>query len=183
MSSPETSSLQRSLPTSTSFRILHMGCEGIITRAVAGREAQAIRRWGHRAHAELSLWRHLTAERGLAGGRGTLPAEESGDGVLRSELRALGRADGVSALRRLSGGAVADTWLVTWSFALPAARSTPVSHSSTSVTEFRAQNLLMALGQVGLGGEGAEERQVTLVVLVIRELATDQLKGRPQALL
>lgn len=34
--------------------------------------------------------------------------------VLRSELRALGRADEVSAVRRLSGGAVADTWLITY---------------------------------------------------------------------
>ena len=40
-------------------------------------------------------------------------AEEPSDGVLRSELRALGRADGVSTVRRLSGGAVADTWLIT----------------------------------------------------------------------
>ncbi len=35
-----------------------------------------------------------------------------GDGVLRSELRALGRADDVNTVR-LSGGAVADTWLIT----------------------------------------------------------------------
>ncbi|GAA4630765.1 fructosamine kinase family protein [Actinoallomurus vinaceus] len=38
---------------------------------------------------------------------------DAGDDVLRSELRALGRADGVSVVRRLSGGAVADTWLMT----------------------------------------------------------------------
>lgn len=39
-------------------------------------------------------------------------AEEPRDGVLRSELRALGRGDGVSVVGRLSGGAVADAWLV-----------------------------------------------------------------------
>jgi fructosamine-3-kinase len=42
-----------------------------------------------------------------------LRAEEPSDGVLCSELCALGRADGVNVVRRLSGGAVADTWLVT----------------------------------------------------------------------
>ncbi len=39
--------------------------------------------------------------------------EEPRDGVLRRELRALGRGDGVSVVGRLSGGAVADAWLVT----------------------------------------------------------------------
>jgi hypothetical protein len=41
----------------------------------------------------------------------------------------------------------------------------------------------MSLGQVRLGSEGGEERQVTLVVLVRRQLATDQLKSRAQVLL
>jgi hypothetical protein len=41
----------------------------------------------------------------------------------------------------------------------------------------------MSLGQVRLGSEGGEERQVTLVVLVLRQLATDQLKSRAQILL
>jgi fructosamine-3-kinase len=47
-------------------------------------------------------------------GRKALLPGEPGDGVLFSELRALGWADGVSAVRRLSGGAVADACLVTW---------------------------------------------------------------------
>ncbi len=43
-----------------------------------------------------------------------MPEGTSGDGVLRAELRALGRADGVTAVRRLSDGEIADAWMTTW---------------------------------------------------------------------
>ena len=36
------------------------------------------------------------------------------DGVLRDELRALGRGDDIAAVERLSGGMIADTWLVSY---------------------------------------------------------------------
>jgi hypothetical protein len=44
-------------------------------------------------------------------GERTLPAKETSDAFLLEELRALGRADGVAALSRLSGGTLADVWL------------------------------------------------------------------------
>jgi fructosamine-3-kinase len=37
------------------------------------------------------------------------------DAILDAELRALGRADRIAAVRRLSGGVIADTWLITYS--------------------------------------------------------------------
>jgi fructosamine-3-kinase len=43
-----------------------------------------------------------------------LPAKETSDAFLLEELRALGRADGVAALSRLSGGTLADVWLITY---------------------------------------------------------------------
>jgi hypothetical protein len=47
-------------------------------------------------------------------GERTLPAKETSDAFLLEELRALGRADGVAALSRLSGGTLADVWLITY---------------------------------------------------------------------
>jgi len=43
-----------------------------------------------------------------------LPASDTSDAVLLEELRALGRADRVAALDRLSGGTLADVWLITY---------------------------------------------------------------------
>ena len=43
-----------------------------------------------------------------------MPDETSGDDALRASLREVGRADGISAVRRLSGGVIADAWLITW---------------------------------------------------------------------
>jgi fructosamine-3-kinase len=40
--------------------------------------------------------------------------EGNGDDALRASLREVGRADGIAALRRLSGGVIADAWLITW---------------------------------------------------------------------
>ncbi len=34
--------------------------------------------------------------------------------ALRASLREVGRADGIAAVRRLSGGVIADAWLITW---------------------------------------------------------------------
>jgi hypothetical protein len=36
------------------------------------------------------------------------------DPILLAELGALGRADRIAAVRRLSGGAISDTWLITY---------------------------------------------------------------------
>jgi len=43
-----------------------------------------------------------------------LPAGKVRDGVLRGELRALGRADRITAVRRPAGGVIAGTWLITY---------------------------------------------------------------------
>jgi fructosamine-3-kinase len=43
-----------------------------------------------------------------------MPADPSSDAALRGELAALGRADHITAVRRLSGGVIADTWLITY---------------------------------------------------------------------
>ncbi len=43
-----------------------------------------------------------------------MPDDTRGDDALRASLRAVGRADGLSAVRRLSGGVIADTWLISW---------------------------------------------------------------------
>ena len=41
-----------------------------------------------------------------------MPDETSSDDTLRVSLREIGRADGISAVRRLSGGVIADAWLI-----------------------------------------------------------------------
>ena len=43
-----------------------------------------------------------------------MPDETSGDDALRASLREIGHADGIAAVRRLSGGVIADAWLITW---------------------------------------------------------------------
>ena len=43
-----------------------------------------------------------------------MPDETSGDDALRASLREVGCADGISAVRRLSGGVIADAWLISW---------------------------------------------------------------------
>jgi len=43
-----------------------------------------------------------------------MPEGTSGDDALRASLREVGRADGIAACRRLSGGVIADAWLITW---------------------------------------------------------------------
>jgi fructosamine-3-kinase len=43
-----------------------------------------------------------------------LPASDTSGAVLLEELRALGRADRIAAIGRLSGGSMADVWLVTY---------------------------------------------------------------------
>jgi len=55
-----------------------------------------------------------------------------------------------------------------------------VSHSSMSAAEFGAENLLRPLGQIRLGLERCEERQVPSLLAVLCHPATDQLQGRPQ---
>ena len=44
----------------------------------------------------------------------SMPDETSGDDALRASLREIGHADGIAAVRRLSGGVIADAWLITW---------------------------------------------------------------------
>jgi len=63
---------------------------------------------------------------------------------------------------------------------LPAASSTPVSHSSMSAAEFGAENLLRPLSQIRLGLEGCEERQVPALLAVLCHPAANQLQGWPQ---
>jgi hypothetical protein len=43
-----------------------------------------------------------------------MPDEMSGDDARCASLREVGRADGISAVRRLSGGVIADAWLISW---------------------------------------------------------------------
>jgi fructosamine-3-kinase len=43
-----------------------------------------------------------------------MPEGTSDDIALRASLQEVGRADGIAALRRLSGGVIADAWLITW---------------------------------------------------------------------
>jgi fructosamine-3-kinase len=43
-----------------------------------------------------------------------LGTKDASDGILLAELRALGRGDRIAAVRRLSGGAISDTWLITY---------------------------------------------------------------------
>jgi fructosamine-3-kinase len=43
-----------------------------------------------------------------------MPANPASDAALRSELAALGRADHITAIHPLSGGVIADTWLITY---------------------------------------------------------------------
>jgi fructosamine-3-kinase len=43
-----------------------------------------------------------------------MPEGTSGDDALRASLREVGRADGIAAVRRLSGGVIADAWLISW---------------------------------------------------------------------
>jgi hypothetical protein len=63
---------------------------------------------------------------------------------------------------------------------LPAASSTPVSHSSMSAAEFGAENLLRPLSQIRLSLKGCEERQVSALLGMLRHSAADQLQGWPQ---
>src|SRR5580693_4233379 len=43
-----------------------------------------------------------------------MPAGTSGGNALRASLREIGRADGIAAVRQLSGGVIADAWLISW---------------------------------------------------------------------
>jgi fructosamine-3-kinase len=43
-----------------------------------------------------------------------VPGHDASRAVLQEELRALGRAEGITGLRCLSGGAIADTWLISY---------------------------------------------------------------------
>ena len=43
-----------------------------------------------------------------------VPGHEASRVVLLEELHALGRAEGINGLRRLSGGSIADTWLISY---------------------------------------------------------------------
>ena len=43
-----------------------------------------------------------------------MPDETSGDDALCASLREVGCADGIAAVRRLSGGVIADAWLISW---------------------------------------------------------------------
>ena len=43
-----------------------------------------------------------------------VPGHDASRAVLQEELRGLGRAEGITGLRCLSGGAIADTWLISY---------------------------------------------------------------------
>jgi fructosamine-3-kinase len=43
-----------------------------------------------------------------------MPGQDASRALLQEELRALGRAEGITGLRCLSGGAIADTWLISY---------------------------------------------------------------------
>jgi hypothetical protein len=63
---------------------------------------------------------------------------------------------------------------------LPAASNTPVSHSSMSAAEFGAEDLFRPLGQIRLGLERCEERQVPALLAVFSYPAADQFQGWPE---
>ena len=53
-----------------------------------------------------------------------MTSDMPGDSVLRGELRALDRADAITSVRRLKGGAIAEAWLVTYADGTRVAGST-----------------------------------------------------------
>src|SRR5215471_1425670 len=63
---------------------------------------------------------------------------------------------------------------------LPAASSTPVSHSSMSAVKLGAKDLLRPLSQIRLGLKGCEERQIPTLPAMVCHPAADQLQGWPQ---
>src|SRR5215469_17226711 len=63
---------------------------------------------------------------------------------------------------------------------LPAASSTPVSHSSMSAVKLGAKDLLRPLSQIRLGLKGCEERQIPALPAMVCHPAADQLQGWPQ---
>ena len=64
---------------------------------------------------------------------------------------------------------------------LPAASSTPVSHSSMSAVKLGAKDLLRPLSQIRLSFKGSEERQIPALPAMVCHPAADQLQGWPEA--
>src|ERR1700733_2378637 len=54
------------------------------------------------------------ASGGCRPGGHMVPGHDASRAVLQEELRGLGRAEGITGLRCLSGGAIADTWLISY---------------------------------------------------------------------
>src|SRR5215467_12272395 len=63
---------------------------------------------------------------------------------------------------------------------LPAASSTPVSHSSMSAVKLGAKDLLRPLSQIRLSLKGCEERQIPALPAMVCHPASDQLQGWPK---
>src|SRR5262249_60500475 len=63
---------------------------------------------------------------------------------------------------------------------LPAASSTPVSHSSMSAVKLGAKDLLRPLSQIRLSFKGSEERQIPALPAMVCHPAADQLQGWPK---
>src|SRR5215472_856690 len=63
---------------------------------------------------------------------------------------------------------------------LPAASSTPVSHSSMSAVKLGAKDLLRPLSQIRLSFKGSEERQIPALPAMVCHPAADQVQGWPQ---
>jgi hypothetical protein len=58
-----------------------------------------------------------------------MTSDMAADTVLRGELRALGRADGIASIQRLKGGVIAEAGLVTYADGTRVARASRRNHS------------------------------------------------------
>jgi fructosamine-3-kinase len=82
-----------------------------------------------------------------------------GDSALRSELRALDRADGITSVRRLEGGAIAEPWLVTYADGTQVAGKT-LAGAPADVFQAEAEGL-DALRVTGAPSPRSTERTAT----------------------
>ena len=94
-----------------------------------------------------------------------------GDGVLHRELRALRRADGVTSVRRLEGGGIAEAWLVTYAGGTRVAGNT-LTGTPAGVFETEADGLaaLRVTGNLPPSSGGPQTRtcQVRIATVATR---------------
>jgi fructosamine-3-kinase len=69
-----------------------------------------------------------------------MPSDLAADSVVRGELRALGRADGITSVQRLTGGVIAEAWLVSYADGTQVAGKT-VAGAPAEVFQAEAEGL------------------------------------------